>query len=87
MEAGTVTVARRTGGDGEKFAMTMDESFAAAVRAELDTMQSDLLTAATERMHARTFEPASYAEMAAALEGSDGSSAPVRVHEIRMRYA
>ena len=32
--------------------------------------------ASTERMAARTFEPASYEEMAGLLEGSDGASAP-----------
>merc|ERR1711871_1158501 len=39
-------------------------------------MQRSLYDAALERTRARTFEPASYEEMAAALEGSDGSSAP-----------
>jgi prolyl-tRNA synthetase len=34
------------------------------------------LTKATERMRERTFEPESYAEMAAALADSDGSHAP-----------
>lgn len=74
VEAGKVLCARRTGGD--KFAMAVDDGFGAAVKVELDQMHAALLDAATERMRERTFEPASYEEMKAALEGSDGSSAP-----------
>ena len=68
--------ARRTGGDGEKFALSLDDGFAAAVSSELDTMQSDLLEAAKARMAAATFEVDSYAEMAEQLADSDGSQAP-----------
>ena len=39
-------------------------------------MQASLLAAATERMRTNTIEVSSYEEMAAALEGSDGSKAP-----------
>jgi len=76
VEAGTVLCARRTGGDGEKFALSLDDGFAAAVSSELDTMQSDLLEAAKARMAAATFEVDSYAEMAEQLADSDGSQAP-----------
>jgi len=76
VEAGTLLAARRTGGDGEKFALTLDDSFGDTVLAELETMQAALLEAATARMRERTLEPASYAEMAEMLEGSDGSSSP-----------
>ena len=58
-EAGTLLCARRTGGDGEKFALTLDDGFADAVASELEAMQAGLLEAATERMAACTFEPAS----------------------------
>jgi len=74
IEAGTMLAARRTGGD--KFVIPLDDSFASVVTSELEAMHAQLLSAATERMKAATFEPASYEEMAAALEGSDGSSAP-----------
>ena len=74
VEARSLLCARRTGGD--KFALTLDDSFGTTVAAELAAMQSQLLEAATERMKAATFEPATYEEMASALEGSDGSSAP-----------
>ena len=74
VEAGTLLAARRTGGD--KFPLPLDESFASTVVAELDTMQASLLAAATERMRTNTIEVSSYEEMAAALEGSDGSKAP-----------
>ena len=74
VEAGTLLCARRTG--GEKFALALDDDFGATISAELDNMQASLLQAATDRMAAQTFEVETYAEMAAALEDSDGSAAP-----------
>ena len=76
IESNALLCARRVGGDGEKFQLTLDESFGPKVSAELDAMQSGLLAAAEERMAAKTFEPSSYEEMASLLEGSDGGSAP-----------
>ena len=58
VEARSLLCARRTGGD--KFALTLDDSFGTTVAAELAAMQSQLLEAATERMKAATFEPATY---------------------------
>ena len=74
VEAGTLLCARRTGGD--KFPLSLDGDFGAAVRKELDNMQLSLLQAAKDRVQANTFEPESYEEMAKALENSDGSQAP-----------
>lgn len=74
VEAGTLLCARRTGGD--KFPLPLDDQFASVVRTELDGMQSALFEAAQARVKASTFEPESYADMAAALEASDGQSAP-----------
>ena len=76
IEAGTLLCARRAGGDGEKFSLANDDGLAAAVQAELDSMQKGLLAAAEARMAAMTFEPETYEEMAKMLEGSDGSAAP-----------
>ena len=56
--------------------MALDDDFGATISAELDNMQASLLQAATDRMAAQTFEVETYAEMAAALEDSDGSAAP-----------
>jgi prolyl-tRNA synthetase len=76
VESGALLCARRTPVGGDKFTLKLDDGFAAAVQAELDTMQAALLDAAKERMRAHTLEPASYAEMSKMLEDSDGSSAP-----------
>jgi prolyl-tRNA synthetase len=74
VDAGNMLAKRRTGGD--KFSLPIDDSLASTISAELEAMQKQLLTAATERMQAKTFEVASYEEMKQALEGSNGSSAP-----------
>jgi len=74
VEAGTLLCARRTGGD--KFPLALDDSFAQTIGEELDGMQTALLEAARARVQASTYEPASYAEMAEALEASDGQQAP-----------
>ena len=76
VESGALLCARRTPVGGDKFTLKLDDGFAAAVQAELDTMQAALLDAAKERMRVHTLEPASYAEMSKMLEDSDGSSAP-----------
>jgi len=76
IESGTVLCARRVGGDGEKFKLEVGDGLAAAVKAELDSMHDGLLGAAEERLAASTQEVDSYAEMAAALDGSDGGAAP-----------
>lgn len=49
------------------------EDIGARVQAELDTIQEALLVQARARLVARTFRPASYAEMKAALEDSNKS--------------
>jgi prolyl-tRNA synthetase len=74
VETGTLVAARRTGGD--KFTLSLDETFSEKVVVELAQMQSQLLQTATERLRARTLEVDSYEEMSAMLQGSDGSSAP-----------
>jgi len=74
IEAGTVLCARRTG--GEKFSLEAGEGLGEAIRAELDGIQAALLAAAEERLEKGTQEVETYSEMATALEGSDGSSAP-----------
>ena len=76
IEAGTLLCARRAGGDGEKFALSNDETLASKVQEELANMQAGLLAAAEKRMEEMTFEVDSYEEMAKALEGSDGSGSP-----------
>ena len=76
VEAGTLLAARRTPVGGDKFAIANDDGLAAAVQAELDSIQSGLLDAARERVKAQTLEPTSYEEMATMLEGSDSSGAP-----------
>jgi len=76
VEAGTLLCARRFGGDGEKFKLEAGAELGAKVKAELDTMQDGLLSAAEDRLAERTMEVETYAEMEQALEGSDGSSAP-----------
>lgn len=68
-----VVVARRTGGD--KFDLPLDGALGGAVLAELDAMQGAMLAAAEARLEERTLSVASYAEMAAALEDSDGNGA------------
>jgi prolyl-tRNA synthetase len=68
-----VVVARRTGGD--KFDLPLDGALGGAVVAELDAMQAALLAAAEARLEEGTLTVASYAEMATALESSDGNSA------------
>ena len=68
-----VVVARRTG--GEKFDLPLDGALGGAVVAELDAMQAGLLAAAEARLEERTLTVASYAEMATALESSDGNGA------------
>ena len=76
IESGTVLCARRVSGDGEKFKLQVGDGLGAAVNAELDQIQGALLTAAEERLVAGTQEVDTYAEMVAALDGSDGGSAP-----------
>ena len=68
-----VVVARRTGGD--KFDLPLDGTLGGAVVAELDAMQGAMLAAAEARLEERTLTVASYDEMAAALEDSDGNGA------------
>ena len=68
-----VVVARRTGGD--KFDLPLDSALGGTVVAELDAMQAAMLAAATARLEERTLTVASYAEMATALESSDGNGA------------
>jgi len=76
IESGTVLCARRAGGDGDKFKLEVGEGLGAAVAAELEQMQANMLAAAEARLAAGTQEVDTYAEMADALAGSDGGSAP-----------
>ena len=75
IEANSLLCARRTGGD--KFALDLDDGFAARVVSELDEMQAALLAAAEQRMADRTIACDSYAQMKQELaDGDDGTSPP-----------
>lgn len=76
VEAGVLTAARRTGGDGAKFQLANDAELAEKVGAELESMQGALYEAAEARLAEKTFRIDSYVEMKEALEGSDSGGAP-----------
>lgn len=68
----SVLAARRNG--GKKYSIAIDADFETNAQAALDSVQTDLLESARQRLDRRTCRVSSYAEMKQALAASSGSA-------------